>query len=275
VDAIDDAVVDAISQLIKSEYSEQYSSNSSQGYLKTIQDFDLNRWKEFLGQIDWVFEAKNLQESKNEAIEAIRNSSIYDRTQMKGTEENILSLLVDKLDEAQSNNAVDLKRLNKESLRNAFLEIAKGSNSKIDDPVYKIWEEIPKPEDTRNLEEKINDVCEAVSTQLVEDYNLAISMNLSEADKFSGNKNFVALKLRLFRHCKNLIEEFVKENEGKKLSEDDIKEFNKYLVADCQGKIEELKKDYSYPLTNKDSIEGIILNLFNSCFLAYEVSPVS
>lgn len=275
INNVDDTIVSIISQLIEAEYAEQYSSNDNQGYLETIQSFDCDRWKEFLGQIDWMFEAKDLQESKDEALEAIRNSSIYDRAQMKGTEENILSLLVDKLDEAQSNNAIDLKRLSRDSLRNAFLEIAKGSNSKNDDPVYMIWKDIPKPDDTRNIEEKINDVCEYVSTQLVEDYNLAISMNLSEADKFSGNKNFVALKLRLFRHCKILIKEFVQENKDKKLSEDEIKEFNQYLVTECQKKIEELKKDYSYPLTNRDSIEGIILNLFNSCFLAYEVNPVS
>ena len=34
--------------------------------------------------------------------------------------------------------------------------------------------------------------------------------------------------------------------------------------------IDELKKDYHYSLSNKKLIEGIVLDLFDTCFLAFD-----
>ena len=42
------------------------------------------------------------------------------------------------------------------------------------------------------------------------------------------------------------------------------------LFNESVESIDELKKDYHYSLSNKKLIEGIVLDLFDTCFLAFD-----
>ena len=42
------------------------------------------------------------------------------------------------------------------------------------------------------------------------------------------------------------------------------------LYKEAEGNIIELSKTYNYPYNNKETIKGMVLNLFNECYLAFD-----
>ncbi|QDE94808.1 hypothetical protein BHS05_02390 [Myxococcus xanthus] len=81
------------------------------------------------------------------------------------------------------------------------------------------------------------------------------------------DKGLLALKYNIYETCIDILEQHLTETD--ELSETDAKQRITLLVQAAVSNIQSKSADYKYPLSNSSSIENLILELFDSCFLAF------
>ncbi|WP_069130763.1 hypothetical protein [Rhodohalobacter halophilus] len=270
VDSINSKTIELFKQIITHEYELQYSSKSNQGNLGGIKKLSDDDWAKFCSLINWEFGQEDHKSLEIELIDIIKESKFYSSSQHAGKEEIIRSMILESLDSSQANDIKALRVLGEVDLKVVFLEVASLDHSHMpDDPVYKIWNDLT-PSDSRNLKEKIREVTTVFSEKRLSNYAITVSRSLIESQKLETHNNFIAMRFRIYEHCNRTLLRWLNDHPNDIYTEKEIDELNDYLITSCVNYIEGLKSDFNYSFSSRAVIEGVIIQLFDTCYLSYE-----
>lgn len=266
--SLDDAseeTVSLVKDILVEEYASQYKGKYKLGNLETLQGLTIDRFKEFLSKISWHFGQEDEEALKQTVLKDIENSPLHNNAHI-GKENIIFCLLMDKLSERQnSKNLVD-KLVHSSDVKLIFKEAESQIPDESIDPTWRYIAELEKDvTDKRNLKEKVLSVIEDISDRRIK--QLARKASGSKYEEREADKSFLSLKYRVFEAC----EEYFS-NDGYKVPENgkDLDAILITLVSKAVEDISKLKVDYKYTISNDKTIEGIVWNLFDGCFLAFD-----
>ncbi|GAB2190660.1 hypothetical protein MAH1_22680 [Sessilibacter sp. MAH1] len=265
LDEVSNETINLVKEILVEEYASQYKEKSTSGNLETLQALTVDRFKEFLKKISWHFGQEDEDALKKTVLKDIENSPLHNNAHI-GKENIIFCLLMDKLSERQnSKNLVD-KLVHSSDVKLIFKEAESQIPDENIDPTWRYIAELEKDvTDKRNLKEKVLSVIEDISDRRIK--QLARKASSSKYEEREADKSFLSLKYRVFEACEEYFSGdgyVVPENGG------DLDAVLQTLVSKALEDISKLKTDYKYTISNDKTIEGIIWNLFDGCFLAFD-----
>lgn len=259
----------AVKALILHEYKNQYDGKKEEGYLKSLEGFSDEDWLKFLKIIDWKFGQSSEEETQKLVLEKIKKCKYFSHENL-GQEETILRNLLDLLDEKQCVEDLLGKFINTSDVQLLFMKAANFSVvSKADDPVFKIWNTIPLPTDKRNIMDKINAVCQNFENSKMKSYARKTAVSRIMQDDKSSDKSFLSLRYRIYEKCEDELATYLTSALPEKvLSQEDIDQLFSHLYTTAKTYVSTLSTDFHYSFKSETVIEGIVLELFDSCYLA-------
>lgn len=254
-----------VKDVLVEEYASQYKKKSRSGNLETLQGLSLDKVKDFLSKISWHFGQEDEDALKQTVLKNIEDSPLHNNAHI-GKEKIIFCLLMDRLSEKQnSKNLVD-KLVHSSDVKLIFKEAESQIPDESIDPTWRYIAELEKDvTDKRNLKEKVLSVVEDISDRRIR--QLSRKASGSKYEEREADKSFLSLKYRVFEACEEYFsnDEYETPENG-----NDLDEILRTLVSKAVEDISKLKVDYKYTISNDKTIEGIIWNLFDGCFLAFD-----
>ncbi|MCA0429047.1 MAG: hypothetical protein LCH32_00930 [Bacteroidetes bacterium] len=252
--------------LLKAEYEDQYAKKSIKGNLSTVNELNESQYKEFFELIDWAFNEIDEVTLKQHVISQIQASRLFN-DRMKGKEEMIFATIIELIEEKQGNTDKADKFIHYSEIYLIFNEAESGIKEiKPEDPVWELWNGLT-PSDTRNIKDKIQNVCNTFSNDKIEIIARKVSRSLIEREA-AANNSFLSIRYRVFEECKDELVKVI--SSGATLTEGDIELLIDRLTKQCVERINSLSNSWSYSYKDEKVIQGIILELFDSCFLAFD-----
>lgn len=262
---IDDSTVQLVKLVITEEYSKQYSEKSSKGHLETLKKYTIEQFRNFLTSISWFFSQEDEDQLKSTVISLIKNSSLHN-FKVANKEEIILALIMEKLDERQSLADYASRFVTTSDVLLIFKQAESEERTEVLDPV---WTEIKKLEseitDKRNLREKILAVHPNYPEKNIG--YLARMACRSKTEQANGNKSFLSLKYRAYEACEGYI---CDTNYKQPATDSELDAVLKDFQAAANKSIAELKKDYSYTVSNGETVKGVVMDLLDSCYISLD-----
>jgi len=259
-----DAVVTIVKNVILEEYKAQYSGKAINGNLTTLNDISVHDFGEFLNKIVWYFGSEDEIELKTTVLQLIKDSKLHN-FRVANKEEAIFSILMETLDERQRETSLARRVVNASDVKLIFKQVESEECSSVMDPT---WEELKKVEqeitDKRNLLEKIISVCPGYEEKKIK--YLARLACRSKTEQMSSNKSFLSLKYRVYEACS----EYFFKMGHQASSEIEIDVLITELENISKAHIDELRKDYTYTVSNSQAVSGIIMDLIDSCFISFD-----
>jgi hypothetical protein len=265
LDSASDEVVSLVKEILVEEYTYQYKEKSKPGNLETLKGLSIDGFKDFLNTISWHFGQEDEAALKQTVLKDIENSPLHNNAHI-GKENIIFCLLMDKLSERQnSRNLVD-KLVHSSDVKLIFKEAESQIPDESIDPTWRYIAELEKDvTDKRNLKEKVLSVVKDIPDRRIR--QLARKASGSKYEEREADKSFLSLKYRVFEACEEYFSGdgyVAPENGG------DLDAVLQTLVSKSVDDISKLKTDYKYTISNDKTIEGIVWNLFDGCFLAFD-----
>lgn len=260
-------LLDIIKKVLVDEYEKQYSERNEEGYLDQVKKMSDELWIDFLNKIDWKFSEENEEELKETLIQDIAKFS-NDKRDLSGKEAYVISALLDELEQRQNSKDLFSRFITETMVKLVMMEIATNQR-KISDPIYKIWESLEPPSDKRNLKEKILAVCPNFTEKIIEIYSRRVGIIRAEYSKLT-NEDRGAFQCRVFDICDEIIFKNLRNIGEQEITEEVIELWIDNLKKSSEGHLKEVSRDFYYPIENKNSIEGAILELFDSCYLSFD-----
>jgi len=264
VSALSDDVVKMIKSVVLEEYQKQYSGKKSKGHLATLSEMNVVEFSKFLNKIVWYFESEDEKKLKETIIRLIKESKLHN-FRIANKEEAIFSLLMELLDERQGEASLARCVVLAADVKLIFKQAESEESDLVMDPT---WEELKKIEkeitDKRNLLEKITSVCPEYGEKKLK--YLARLACRSKTEQISSDRSLLSLKYRVYEACS----EYFFQDARLVTTEAEIDETIAELNKISNGHIDELKKDYSYTVSNPQAIRGIIMDLFDNCFVSFD-----
>jgi len=265
LDDASDEVVSLVKEILIEEYTYQYEEKSKSGNLGTLQGLSADDFKKFLKAILWHFGQEDEDALKQTVLKEIENSPLHNNAHI-GKENIIFCLLMDKLSERQNRKNLVEKLVHSSDVKLIFKEAESQIPDVSIDPTWRSIAELEKDvTDKRNLEEKVLSTIEDISDRRIR--QLARKASSSKYEEREADKSFLSLKYRVFEACEEYFTGdgyVVPENFG------DLDAVIRTLVSKALDDISILENDYKYTISNDKTIEGIIWNLFDGCFLAFD-----
>ena len=259
-----DVVVNMIKSVVLEEYKAQYSSKSSNGNLATLDGTSIDEFRQFLKKIVWHFGSEDEVQLKETIIRLIKESILHN-VRIANKEEAIFSILMETLDERQNKESLASRVVFVSDVKLVFKQAESEESDLVMDPT---WRELKRIEmeinDKRNLNEKISAVCPEYAEKKIK--HLARLACRSKTEQMSGNKSFLSLKYRAYEACS----EYFFNSKSSVNTENDVDTVIDDLNKISKRHIDELKKDYTYTISNSQAVSGIIMDLFDSCFLSFD-----
>lgn len=256
-------------QLVKTilidEYVSQYSGKDINGNLETLQSITTDQFLKFLKQVKWHFGQEDEEELEQTVIKDIQKSPLYHSAHV-GKEGSIFALLFNQLSRQQNKHHLIDKLVHSADVKLAFKDAESIIPDKSLDPTWRYLEELSgEINDKRNLADKvlnmINDYPEVRLTRL------ARKACRSKIEESESDRSFLSLKYRVYEACQDY---FYSERYEEPKENSEIDKIFSELLTRSVGIVEKLKGDYHYSVSNEVAIEGIVLDLFDRCFLAFE-----
>ena len=261
---IEDSVAELVKKVMIQEYVRQYGNKQNTGHLETLKNCTTTNFKRFLLSIKWFFSQEDEVLLKATTLGHIRNSK-HSNFKVAGKEEIILALILEMLDERQNLASFAARFVTTSDILLIFKQAESEENTSVLDPV---WQEIKQLEseikDKRNLEEKVLAVNPNYPSNKIS--FLARLACRSKTEQASGNKSFVALKYRIYEACEEYL---CNENYSEPVTNGELDLTIQNLQTTAINNIEELKKDYTYTVSNAQVIKGVIMDLVDSCFVSF------
>lgn len=262
-------LLDSVKKFVIAEYKSQYSDPKHPGRIDFIEKMNDAQWKFFLSCIDWKFGGLNDKDKKTELLSKIRCCKYFSQS-LQGKEEIIFSQLMEIIDERQNLTDLTEKFFHSAEVENIFLKSISDVSSPTYDPVWEIWDKIEKS-DSRNIVDKIRAVCINYNQRKIQHYALKVARSLIEQEKLTSDKSILSLKYRIFEHCQGILISFFKEKSGSdQLTESEIDKLIEHLNSEAKALVSSLSSEFRYTHNNEKLIDGLILELFDSCFLAFD-----
>lgn len=258
-------LLEAVRKFMLHEYESQYSTSNN--IFKELKKWSNDEWKHFLSIIDWGFEQKNEEELQNELFEKIKNCKWYSYSEHNGKEEFIISRLIDLLDERQSKKDYLERFVHMAEVEMTFLKIASPIIPKENDGIWQMWDKIDNS-DNRNIKDKLLSVCKTANSKLLGQLIIEATEGGIERQTHEDNKDFLAMRYRVYSRCRKELN-IVLENSSD-LPESDIKDIIAKLKEVGYQEAKDFEQYYKYPVVTSTFISNIIIELFDSCYLAFD-----
>jgi hypothetical protein len=263
---IDFAYIQEIKKIIITAYKKEYSSHNSNGYFEFLTNWSNSTWQEFLNRITWFFGTDDENEIEAALVEKLKLCSFYTDL-IRGKENLVISLLVDKFDKKQNQLDFADRFVHSSEIILVAKQIESGEY-KLPDPAWQMWKELSEPIDTRNISDKVFAVSLNFNKKILNSWCRNVSLSRYEQESFKHDKSILSLKYRLFHFCYEKLSKTI--SKSKKFSNEELEDCVNNLVIEAVKYVEELSIDYKYGLGSTHSIKGIILELVDSCFLAFD-----
>jgi hypothetical protein len=264
-DPISIELIETIKSIILEEYKKQYQDKKVDGHVETLKAIKPDDFKTFLDKVKWNFGEENEVNLKTTVLSLIRNSEFYN-SRIANKEEIIFSLLMELIDERQNNLSYAGRFVHSSDVKLVFKEAESEEIDHATDPTWNSIEALEKEiTDKRNLSEKIRAVCPDYPERKLG--HLARLASRSKIEQLAGNKSFLSLKYRTYEACNQyLFDNDFPEPDSTAEVDSTIKGLNEA----SSKHIEELKKDYNYSISNKNTIDGVVMDLIDSCFVSFD-----
>lgn len=260
---------DSVVSLIKREYKDQYSKDHKNGNLDLINKFSNQEWDNFFSSIDWFFGQDNEDKLKKKVLTKISTSRLFNQY-LKDKEEIVLASLMELFDERQTIKDGIARFVYEADVVLAFKEAEREPANFLqeEDPVWKLWEDISPPTDLRNINDKIIQVCETYNTSKLEQLARKVCRSKIEETSLKNEKCYLAMKYRVYEKCNDLL--LANNNNFDKFTESEIDELINQLTESASEIIERFSSQFYYTYNNKEIISGMLLSLFDDCYLAFD-----
>ncbi|QDU26280.1 hypothetical protein ETAA8_13570 [Anatilimnocola aggregata] len=267
-------VLDSAKRAVLSEYESQAArhgltstpSSCPLGRLEILQGWSDERWKEYFRQIQWKFGEDDAEEIIDEIVTAIQRSPAYSQ-QLAGKEQLIIAVLLDELDKRQALPDRTRRLIHVAEVLLVFKNVETGTVI-LPDPTWQAWERLPPPTDTRNIADKVVAVCPDVTAQKLGRWARRAASSLDEQRAFAGDKGTLALKWRIiYDACEEALTEDIATPPA---DETAMEAAMSVLLETAKERFRQLKTQYTYKLSSDPSIEGLVYELFDSCYLSFE-----
>lgn len=277
----DPSIISIVRILIIDEYKLQYNYNSSAngqagseddtikpGNLAVIDEWSDEEWQGFLNQISWKLGQEDATQLEETLKQKVRHSPLYNQS-ISGKEGHVIELMCGMLDKRQAIADPVMRFVHISDVNNVFLMIST-QTYRLPDPSYKTWERLPKPEDTRNLTDKVLAVSNSVPKEDLGRWNRKASNSMIVQEEYSDDPSIKAFKYQLYDACSDKLAELRRENAGQPLTSEQITHWVSVLLACCDQRIEDCSKHYAYSISGQAFLTDMIWELFDSCYLAFD-----
>lgn len=250
-----------IKQILKT-----YLEENKDDFHTRIDDIELSDFRIFLHAIHVKDKSPRYEKLKETLVHKvaliIQQKSTY-------TPEAIVHDLVQKLEERQTKDRYFDRCMGNHELEKYFYELTTKSDEVID-PDWSAMDglEADGPDDMRNLKEKILAVFPTAGSGFLKRMNMQLSSGKAANLGFKTDQRYRALKYKVYKKSYSKLLEIqaaVDINDEKK-----INSALNDMVSVIETSLKEWMVDFKYPVTNKDSLEAMILDLIDSCFLKFE-----
>ena len=273
-DKFNDSLVNDLSKLVKDEYEKQYKDKSSNGCLDVLNEWKTDEWRIFIRKIKWRFGQLDDIELKNEVLSLIKNSKHYCQ-QHSGKEERIVAMALEMLDERQALQEPTERFVYSSDIENLFLKAVSSGDVVLPDPAWEMWEGLPSPSDTRNIESKIKAVATSMSKLQIGKWSRKAASGFNTTKKFGTDKSILALKYRIFTACSDRWDEFLETYEGKPPTRRELSKWISQMAGHCKDVVTDLEIDHSYSVSNSTFVEELIWVLIDECYLSFDEEPAA
>ncbi len=257
-----------LKKLVRDEYEKQYKDKKSKGYLNLIKNWPDETWIAFLKKISWNFSCVNAKDLENKLISKLRKTKIYQES-LHGKEGQVISLLVDAYDRKQNADDYCDKYLHGSELELIALKVSTNQHY-LPDPAWQIWKTLPPPDDKRNVSDKFKAVVPNIQKIKLDSICRKTALSKLEQEQFKKDKTIYSLKYQVYSCCFDKIASLKEKQNSKPMELENIETWISKLTDCSMEHLAELTKDYTYPLKNKESIKGIVLDLIDTCFFAFD-----
>lgn len=262
-DDIDDSVIEIVHKLLIAEYESQYEGKKGKGNLDQLKAYDKKSFANFLKSIRWFFGGEDNEDLKESALVKIKKSQFFNY-RLEGKESYILSEILESIEEKQGKDNYSERFIDKYQIELIFRKAESHDELIKKDPVWKGWESIAS-DDTRTLKAKVFAVCRSFDEKEIK--RLTRRACTAKLEEIDSGKDYLSLKYRVLEACEEVIHRKVLSSE---ITQERIYQIFEELKEKSKDSIEELKKDFNYPINNAHSIKAIVLDLFDSCYLSFD-----
>lgn len=235
------------------------------GYLEKWNE---NDWKSFLQQITWGFGREDERSIESKVIEAIRSVPSF-TSDLAGKENLILSNITDLIDRRQSEEDITQRWIQWSDIELIFRDVASGER-KPPDSAWRIWETLPKPDDTRNLHDKIRSVCPNFDSGLLRSLTLRATLAIIEQLERSEDRTFLALRARIFTQCDDVLAKLRRAKAFNGIDDSELMEIIEGIQSEAVRKFNDCSLTYGYSIKSESVVKLIVLELFDTCFLSFD-----
>ena len=262
----DEKAIVVAKEVVLHEYKTAYKDTQG-GYLEEISEWDLDQWKAFFEIIDWQLGADNLSRLEISIKDEIVKLDYFDPS-MRDKIDIIKALLLEEFDRRQGSEDLVLRFVPVPTVETICLRVA-GGRHKLEDPAWKLWKQIPEPLDQRGADEKLIDASPNLSKSYIERQRRRVSEGILTIKESDYDPSVRALRYRVYQACEEKIANDMRDGGFAFPDPKDFKSYIDQLVALASSHVEALGADYRYGLTNKHSIEAILMELIDSCYLSF------
>lgn len=260
-----DDVINLVHEILVEEYKKQYEKIDKTGNLDTLIELTNSKFRDFLKAIIWHFGQENEQELKSTVLKEIEASPLYNNMHI-GKENTIFCLLMDKLSEKQNSDDLIDKLLHTADVKFIFKEAESHLQDESIDPTWRYISELEsKITDKRNLKEKIVSIIKDFPQKKIATFDRKAGS--SKWEEREADKSFLSLKYRVFDACDAYLSS---DNYDIPCNSSELEVIIRKLISEAVNDISKLKLDYRYTISNEKTIEDIIWNLFDGCFIAFD-----
>lgn len=265
-DYSDCSLLPCVKALILSEYEKQYSKSASQGHLQTLQSWQDQPWKDFLGLVSWLFAHEDEAAAWKQLVEAVKKCRFYNESH-EAKEDIVASALLDLFDQKQLASDYGERFVHASEVALLFRKVAAGELCGID-PTWRAWKDVPPPTDTRNVTEKLTAACPSVSKAALSRYQRRTAAGLVELEEHSQDKNVVAMRFQIYDVCEEAISQLTAKASG--MTEGELESELARLTQAALVRVNQRANEYGYAHKTEAFIRGLVLELFDSCFLSLD-----
>lgn len=258
----------AVQAFVLDEYRVQYAAKTPAGYLAEIQGWTPDNWKGFLLKVRWHLGQADEASVETDVIVRLRKSQYFDQT-LVGKESLILGAFMDEIERAVKKQDPTERFVHAAQLRCLLSELRVGAYKKID-PTWKAWDDLPPPSDTRNLKEKLLDTSKTIDNFLIESLSRKAAKGAYELHEYKDDKSFRALRYQIYDVCFDKLIPVIARHKVTPLSDAEIAACVEDLMVAVNAHLADKLKDFTYVIRNEDSLRALLLNLFDSCYLAFD-----
>lgn len=130
------------------------------------------------------------------------------------------------------------------------------------------WEAL-EPEDVRNIEDKLKDVCTEIRQSRIIQYCREIASGKIELQYYS-ERDISAMKFRIFEVCQDELNNIIEKKESPQCTIEEIKSILECYNQRAVQVITSMSTDYNYPIKNETTLRKVVLSLIDECYISFD-----